>query len=72
MKILLALVRAYQYAIRPMMGANCRFYPSCSRYAEEAVLAYGVARGGWLAVKRLLRCHPWSEIDVDPVPTPSR
>ena len=68
MKILLALVRAYQYAIRPMMGANCRFYPSCSDYACEALERHGAARGAWLAVRRLLRCHPYHPGGYDPVP----
>jgi len=64
--------RGYRVAISPLFPPACRFYPSCSRYAEEAVLSHGIVRGGWLAMRRLLRCHPWSEIDVDPVPTASR
>ena len=61
MKILLSvLIRAYQIAISPMLPAGCRFQPSCSEYAFEAVQKYGAAKGGYKAVRRLLRCHPFS------------
>ncbi len=66
--LLLALLRGYQYAIRPALGANCRFYPSCSDYAREALERHGVARGSWLALKRILRCHPYHPGGYDPVP----
>ena len=66
--ILLALIRAYQYALRPMLGSNCRFYPSCSDYAREAIERHGVLRGVWLAVKRVARCHPYHPGGFDPVP----
>ena len=62
------LIRAYQYALSPLLGPRCRFYPSCSQYALDAVLRFGVLRGGWLAVRRLARCHPWHEGGFDPVP----
>lgn len=69
MKILvLALLRAYQYALSPFLGRRCRFFPSCSEYTVEAVQKYGAARGGWLGVKRLCRCHPWHPGGYDPVP----
>ena len=69
MKALLRiLVRGYQYALRPMMGANCRFYPSCSDYAMEAIDRHGAAAGSWLAVRRLLKCHPYHPGGFDPVP----
>jgi len=69
MKLLLLLaIRAYQYALRPLVGANCRFYPSCSEYAREAVERHGAARGSWLAVRRLARCHPYHPGGYDPVP----
>jgi uncharacterized protein len=66
--LLLFMLRAYQYAIRPMMGANCRFSPSCSAYAHEAVERYGVAKGAWLAARRVARCHPYHPGGYDPVP----
>ncbi len=69
-KLLLLLLRAYRYAISPMLGNHCRFYPSCSVYATEAIASHGAARGTWLAVRRLLRCHPWHAGGIDPVPPP--
>jgi len=66
--VLLALLRGYQYLIRPLLGANCRFYPSCSDYAREAVERHGAARGSLLALKRVLRCHPYHPGGYDPVP----
>lgn len=65
--LLLAALRAYRYALRPMLGANCRFYPSCSDYASEAIERYGALRGGWLAARRVARCHPWHPGGYDPV-----
>jgi uncharacterized protein len=66
--LLLVMLRGYQYAIRPLMGANCRFFPSCSDYAREAVERHGAARGTWLATRRLARCHPYHPGGHDPVP----
>lgn len=66
--VLLAAVRGYQYALRPMLGANCRFYPSCSDYAREAIERHGAARGCWLAARRVCRCHPYHPGGFDPVP----
>jgi putative membrane protein insertion efficiency factor len=66
--VLLALLRAYQLLIRPLLGANCRFYPSCSDYAREAVERHGAWRGSWLAVRRVARCHPYHPGGYDPVP----
>lgn len=69
MKSLLILpIRGYRYAISPLMASHCRFYPSCSAYAEEALARHGAAKGLYLATRRLLRCHPWCEGGVDPVP----
>jgi putative membrane protein insertion efficiency factor len=61
-------VRVYQWTIRPFIGANCRFWPSCSEYAVEALRIHGAARGTAMAAKRILRCNPWHEGGVDPVP----
>ena len=68
-KLLLSLIRFYQKAISPAFPARCRYYPTCSRYAYEAITKYGALKGGWLALKRLLRCHPFYKGDYfDPVP----
>jgi hypothetical protein len=66
--ILLALIRGYQYLLRPLLGANCRFAPSCSDYAAEAVTKRGALKGTLLAVRRVLRCHPYHPGGYDPVP----
>jgi len=66
--LLLLLLRGYQYAIRPLLGANCRFYPSCSEYAREAIERHGALKGAWLALRRTTRCHPYHPGGFDPVP----
>jgi len=66
--LLIALIRAYQRFISPYLPHSCRFYHSCSQYALEAVGKYGVVRGVWLALRRLLRCHPFHPGGFDPVP----
>ncbi len=66
--LLIALLRFYRYAISPMLGRNCRFHPTCSEYAIEAVQRHGALRGGWLALKRVGRCHPFNPGGYDPVP----
>jgi putative membrane protein insertion efficiency factor len=66
--LLIGLIRLYQYVIAPVLPKSCRFFPSCSEYALEAVQRYGGWRGGWLAIKRLLRCHPFHPGGIDPVP----
>ena len=66
--IVQGLIRLYQWTLSPLLGPRCRFYPSCSRYAFEAVGRYGVWRGGWLAVRRLSKCHPLGGHGYDPVP----
>lgn len=66
--LLVAVLRAYQLVISPMTGPTCRYYPSCSAYALLAVQRHGALRGGWLAVRRLARCHPWTPGGVDDVP----
>jgi putative membrane protein insertion efficiency factor len=67
-KILIAFIRVYQYAISPMLGPRCRYYPSCSQYAVEALREHGAFRGLGLASWRLLRCNPFSNGGYDPVP----
>jgi hypothetical protein len=67
-KLLIAVVTAYRYALSPMLGCHCRFHPSCSAYAAEALEHHGALRGGWLAVRRIARCHPWHPGGYDPVP----
>ena len=68
-KIFLLLIRFYQKCVSPAFPARCRFSPTCSAYAYEAINKYGAVKGGWLAVKRLCRCHPFNHGDwYDPVP----
>jgi uncharacterized protein len=64
----LGLIKAYQYGIRPMLGQRCRFFPSCSEYAAEAIGEYGVLRGSAMGAVRLAKCHPWHAGGYDPVP----
>ncbi|MGH1433858.1 MAG: membrane protein insertion efficiency factor YidD [Lewinella sp.] len=61
-------IRFYQYAISPLLGPRCRFKPTCSHYAVEAIEEWGVLKGGWLALKRIGKCHPWGPWGYDPVP----
>lgn len=69
MRILaLALIRAYRYLLSPWFGNQCRFHPTCSVYAEEAITRHGILRGTWLAATRLAKCHPWHHGGLDPVP----
>ena len=70
-KILLALIRVYQLTLSPLVGGSCRFEPSCSVYASEAIRMHGAGRGSWLAMKRLARCHPFGSYGFDPVPSAS-
>ena len=62
------MIRGYQLVISPMLGPRCRFHPSCSHYAQEALQVHGLRRGGWLALRRIGRCHPWHPGGLDPVP----
>src|SRR5688572_24317135 len=66
--LLIALIRGYQIGLSPLLPAACRYYPSCSTYAVEALERHGVLRGGWLAMKRIGRCHPFRPGGFDPVP----
>jgi putative membrane protein insertion efficiency factor len=67
-RTLLLAIKIYQLTLSPFLGGQCRYVPTCSVYAEEALRRFGVRRGGWLAVKRLGRCHPWGGSGYDPVP----
>lgn len=67
-RILIGLIKVYQYLISPLLGPHCRFYPSCSHYAVEAIDRHGVPYGSYLALRRLSRCHPWHPGGIDPVP----
>jgi len=67
-RIACGVVRGYQLLLRPLLPAACRFQPSCSEYAREALSRHGVIRGGWLALRRLARCHPWNPGGYDPPP----
>ncbi len=67
-RLLQALIRAYQLTLSPFLGSHCRFTPNCSRYASEAIEKHGAARGSWLALRRILRCHPFCQGGFDPVP----
>ena len=63
------LIRGYQYLISPLIGPCCRYQPTCSQYAVEALRRHGPIAGGWLALRRLVRCHPWGGFGYDPVPS---
>ena len=69
--VLIALLRAYRLVISPIYGQVCRYHPSCSAYALEAVTVHGSLRGSWLAARRVARCHPWAAGGYDPVPPAS-
>ncbi|MEJ2444271.1 MAG: membrane protein insertion efficiency factor YidD [Exilibacterium sp.] len=67
-KIAIALIHVYRYLASPWIGSQCRFYPSCSHYAEEAINRYGLLKGSYLSLLRLTKCHPWHPGGIDPVP----
>ena len=67
-KLFIALIRFYQLCISPLFPATCRFVPTCSAYGLEAIKKHGPFKGGWLALKRILSCHPWGKSGYDPVP----
>jgi putative membrane protein insertion efficiency factor len=67
-KVFIAFIRFYQLVISPLKPPTCRFYPTCSHYGLEAVQRFGALKGGWLAIKRILKCHPFHPGGVDPVP----
>ena len=67
-KLMLGLIQFYRYAISPLIPPRCRYSPTCSQYALEAIRKYGAVKGGWLALKRICRCHPWGGHGHDPLP----
>ncbi len=67
-RLLVGLIRVYQGTLAAVLGGHCRFQPTCSQYAIEALQAYGFFRGLWLAIKRVAKCHPWHGGGMDPVP----
>lgn len=67
-RVLLGLIRGYRYFLSPFLGPTCRFLPTCSAYAIEAIETHGAIRGSWLALKRIAKCHPWHGGGLDPVP----
>jgi uncharacterized protein len=70
--VLIGLLKVYRFAISPLYGDVCRYYPSCSAYALDAVRVHGAVKGSWLTVRRLARCHPWAAGGVDLVPPATR
>jgi putative membrane protein insertion efficiency factor len=66
--LLIGLINLYRWFVSPLLGPNCRFYPTCSCYAQEAIRHHGPLRGSWLAARRIGRCHPWNPGGYDPVP----
>jgi putative membrane protein insertion efficiency factor len=71
-RVLLAFIAGYRLLLSPFLGPNCRFYPTCSAYASEAIETHGALRGTWLALRRILKCHPWHPGGLDPVPPRQR
>jgi len=67
-RLFIFMIDGYKLLLSPFFGQQCRFYPTCSSYAKEAIERHGAARGSWLALKRILRCNPWCEGGVDEVP----
>ena len=67
-KVISAIIGLYRYLVSPFLGPNCRYTPTCSEYAQTAVMRFGVLKGGWIAIKRIVSCHPWGESGYDPVP----
>ena len=67
-KIISGIIGVYRYVLSPFLGPSCRYTPTCSEYAQTAVIRFGVLKGGWLAIKRIGSCHPWGKSGYDPVP----
>lgn len=67
-RVFVAMIRTYRRFVSPLFGPSCRFHPTCSAYAIEAISIHGAARGTWLGLRRIARCHPWNPGGIDPVP----
>jgi len=67
-RFLIGMIKLYQFLLSPLLGQNCRFHPTCSQYAIEALNEHGPLKGGYLSMRRILKCHPFNEGAVDPVP----
>jgi putative membrane protein insertion efficiency factor len=67
-RLLIGIIKGYQFLLSPLIGQNCRFHPTCSHYAIEAINEHGVLKGGYLSVRRIIKCHPFNEGGHDPVP----
>lgn len=67
-RFIIYLIKGYRYLLSPLLGPRCRFHPSCSQYAIDAYQRYGVVKGSWLTLRRLMRCHPWGGSGYDPIP----
>ena len=70
--LLIGIINIYRWFVSPLLGPNCRFYPTCSCYAQDAIRRHGPLRGSWLAARRIGRCHPWNPGGYDPVPDAAR
>ncbi len=70
--LLLGMIKLYRLTLSPLLGSNCRFHPSCSAYAEEAIASHGVIKGGYLSLRRIVKCHPFHDGGFDPVPPPGK
>lgn len=71
-RILIGIIRGYQLFLSPLLGNNCRYYPTCSHYTQEAIAKHGALQGTWLGIRRISRCHPWHEGGIDLVPEPKK
>ena len=67
-KIISGIIGLYRYLVSPILGPSCRYVPTCSEYAQTSILRFGLFKGGWIAIKRIVSCHPWSKSGYDPVP----
>ena len=65
--ISISTINLYKYLISPLLGNNCRYLPTCSEYTKESIIKYGVAKGFWLGLKRIVKCHPWGKGGYDPI-----